>query len=148
MFRINMNNTFHFHNGLIRNILVAGSCLSCDPLLVSLIIGHNYHCSSLEALKWASLAFLSARVNVGLENWENCWLCHRIITGPMLLLVVMENNVCLNLETTHCFRVVQEQKSALILYFEMVHMDWLFQFFYMIWKSYKTYIVNNFKRFN
>ena len=33
----------------------------------------------------------------------------------MVLLVVIENNVCLNLETTHCFGVVQEQKSALRL---------------------------------
>ena len=73
---MDLNNTFHFHNGLIRYILVASGRLGGHPLLVSLIVRDDHDCPALEALKGAGLALLGARVNVRLENWEKLMGAH------------------------------------------------------------------------
>ena len=68
--------TFHFHNGLIRNILVASGRLGGNSLLVSLVARDDHYSPALESLKGAGLALLGARVNVRLENWEKLMGAH------------------------------------------------------------------------
>lgn len=68
--------TFHFHYGLIRNILVASGRLGGNSLLVSLVARDDHYSPALESLKGAGLALLGARVNVRLENWEKLMGAH------------------------------------------------------------------------
>ena len=69
---ISTYNTFHFHNCFIRNILVSCRSLGFQTLLISFIARKDNHSSPLETLERASFALLGSRVNIGLENWENC----------------------------------------------------------------------------
>ena len=133
-------NTFHFHNCFIRNILVSCRSLSCQALLVNLVIGHNDHSSSAEALKGTCLPFLGARVNIRLENWENC----NIVIEPLPDMSyqrsteILRCDVNFYLEATHHIKSLFIGKNLLcqwpgwkwiIIYFECLYRSSVFIIF-------------------